>query len=289
MINTLKIQTLLLIMGSVFYFQAVAQTDNQSIYPNGFHIGVLGEGNIAQKLSIAPFCGDYPTPEGKSTCGWKAGVEFSYHFYNYYGISVGIDYGTIAQFNKFMFIPLSEYFADGSDRMSAGIARRINRFQVPIQFEFHYPLKNNHFIICTALGVNLLNVIEAAGYAKNRTDRYSGIYQYQEQVEVATEDGSTDLITIYDDALYHKGDNAYKITADFLLHLGLCYRLPYSDLIRTQLTFNYSFKDRLYGYYSYPLNGSGGTMSYRHNYIGFELSYIHCFRTRAQRIALQSK
>ncbi len=32
-----------------------------------------------------------------------------------------------------------------------------------------------------------------------------------------------------------------------------------------------------------------GTISYRHNYIGLELAYIHCFKTKAQRAAAKAK
>lgn len=77
----------------------------------------------------------------------------------------------------------------------------------------------------------------------------------------------------------------HKIQLDLLLSIGVYYQLPYNDLIRASLIGNFSFNDKLKGNYEYPLANTSGTMSYRHNHIGLELAYIHCFRTKAQRAA----
>lgn len=67
------------------------------VSPNGFHLGVNVEGNVAEKLSVHRIVGDLPEPKAYPTLGWKAGLEFSYHFCDYFGFSVGLDIGTTSQ------------------------------------------------------------------------------------------------------------------------------------------------------------------------------------------------
>ena len=48
---------------------------------------------------------------------------------------------------------------------------------------------------------------------------------------------------------------------------------------------NFAFQDKFTGYYTYRLHQNEfGAMSYRHNYLGLEFSYSHCFKTREERI-----
>ena len=74
-----------------------------------------------------------------------------------------------------------------------------------------------------------------------------------------------------------------KIRADLQLNLGFYYRLPYNDLIRFSILANYSFKDTFHGDYTFlQVDNAYGTYSYRHNHIGFELAYVHCFKKKAR-------
>lgn len=146
--------------------------------------------------------------------------------------------------------------------------------------EFHYPFRNTSLALCFSLGANLLNVMESIDYSIYHKDLYSRMFKYS--CDVLTEEG---LECVYDDELLRSEKNAYMISADLLLGIGVCYKLPYSDLIRAKLTMNYSFKDCLMGFYSYPQANSWGTITYRNNCVGIEIAYIHCFGKKEKRLS----
>lgn len=68
-----------------------------------------------------------------------------------------------------------------------------------------------------------------------------------------------------------------KVKADLILNMGFTYRLPYSDLIRLSMTTNISFTDDLTGEYNFVGTTTSGSYHYRHNLLGLEIAYIHCF------------
>lgn len=241
--------------------------ENRSLFPDGFHIGVTGEGNLAQRMTVVPIGQNWPAPLSEPTLGWQAGLEFSYHFAKYYGISVGLDYGTEAQWKLWRW--------DGDGYMPIGPANArfdVYAFQIPIKAEFHYPILQSNFFFYGALGVNLINVRESilskiigenlfswhvSGGGHYPTDPYK---EYLEELD---------------------GD---RVRADLQLNLGFYYKLPYNDLIRLSVLANYSFKDTFHGEYTFLLvDNAYGAYSYRHNHIGFELAYVHCFKKKARK------
>ena len=251
---------LLFLLVSVSYGQG-----SRSLFPDGFHLGITGEMNLAQKMTVVPLTTGCPAPITFPTLGWKSGFEFSYHFAKYYGVSIGFDLGTMSQFRLF-------YWLDNTYIPCGHTTGRLAfpKWQVPIKFEFHYPIKQSEFFFYGAVGVNLVDIREGLLNLFQRIDySYTIRYEWPE----------TDPFMCYlEDA------DGGKLNVDLQLNLGFYYRLPYNDLIRFSILANYAFKDKFQGYYRYLYDKeSYGTLNYRHNHIGFELAYVHCFEKRTKK------
>ncbi len=219
-------------------------------YPNGFHLGLNMQGNVSQRVKVTPSVNvSDPSIKSSPRFGYNFGLEASYHFANYFGVSVGVDFEskssvTIQKKDNNGYTDLVD-FGDRS-------------FSIPVRFEFHYPFKESNFSLYTALGLCIANIYDYTNYC--------GIYGEVEGVQLNFGDND---------------DN--KPNVSMQLRLGTYYRLPYNDLLRLSITSNLAFKDRLQGSYSYRYES--GKLSYRNNYLGLELSYIHCFRTKEQKEA----
>ncbi len=48
----------------------IAKGQNVKSFPNGFHIGITGEGNIAQRMNIIPIGTGYVDPISDPIMGW---------------------------------------------------------------------------------------------------------------------------------------------------------------------------------------------------------------------------
>lgn len=239
-------------------------------FPNGFHIGITGEGNLAQRMDIIPIGTGYVDPISDPTMGWQAGLEFSYHFAKYFGVSIGIDYGTMAQFKTWY------WTENGLPGYMPNSRISFCRFQMPIKFEFHHPILKSDFSIYSAIGVNLVDVAESIIH-RIYGDSYSTFCWF-------INSGGHFPTDVFQYQLYDA--NGHKLKVELQLNLGVYYRLPYNDLLRLSVLANVAFKDRFQGWYEYLLQDDVyGAFAYRHNHIGLELAYIHCFRTKAQRAA----
>lgn len=257
---------------TIFLSVAYGQEDCP-FFPNGFHIGITGEGNLAQKMTVVAIGTNYPEPISSPTLGWQAGLEFSYHFAKYYGVSIGLDFGTIAQYRRWRW--------DGDGYMPIGPANARHSylgFQIPLKVEYHHSILNSNFYFYGAAGVNLLNVRESI---------LSKILGWNPFNYYIFEGGHLPS-DVY--RAYLEDVNGNKIRADLQLNLGFYYHLPYNDLIRLSILANYAFRDTFHGEYEFlKIDNAYGSYSYRHNHIGLELAYIHSFKTRAQRKEKQNK
>ena len=265
-------------LGALISLQA--QQDNRSNI-DGWHLGIVGEGNIAQRMSVSPLTAtplSTIVPKAHPALGWKAGIEASYHFAHYFGFSVGIHFGSVSQMEL-------GYVHNGAyEKPYASF--RDSRIQIPIKFEFHSRLGNSHFLFYSAIGVNVNNVVEAIATKadENRNQKLTGDkgtagHDYCWTVTWLDEDDNMSFRSEIQDK------HGHQVNASALFDLGFYYELPYGDLIRTGLAANLAFRDRFTGFYDSYDNGlhSNGALSYRHNTIGLEFSYIHCFRNKAQR------
>lgn len=241
-------------------------------FPNGWHIGITGEVNLAQRMSVIPLVtGDAPAPRAKPWVGGRGGIEFSYHFAKYFGVSIGLDYGTTTQYNIFC-------WKTNPRGYDFTVPSYFSRFQMPIKLEFHYPFQNSNFSLFCAAGVNLVDVLQSIIYNSGYQNIPGG-------------EGMFCWIYVWGDAqseYHHKvyDDNGHKLKVDMQLNLGAYYRLPYNDLLRMSLCANIAFRDKAQGYYVYHTpKPSSGALCYRHNYLGLEVAYIHCFKPHKKRVA----
>ncbi len=266
-----------------------AQTEGESAsaigFQQGFHIGITGDVTASQSLKITP----NPTfnsivPTSKWLPAGKLGVELSYHFGKYFGVSAGVGYGCFAQFSKMTTFnsPLS------NSSESNEYATSVYGIQVPVQLEFHYPLKKSNWTIYLAAGVNLSNLhnaaIHAAGYGNN-------LGEYRDVITNTTQDGivfDEVMMQEYRDQIYFNSSDNPRVTIDLLMNAGAYYRLPNNDFLRFGFVANVALAERLSGTYSYKQIHNGqeetsiGNVSYRNNLLGVQVAYIHPFKTKSK-------
>ena len=70
---------LLILLFVTAFLSASYGQENRSLFPDGFHIGITGEGNLAQRMTVVAIGQNWPAPISDPTLGWQAGIEFSYH------------------------------------------------------------------------------------------------------------------------------------------------------------------------------------------------------------------
>lgn len=272
----------IIIIVVLFFSMSYAQNGLQGTI-HGFHVGILGEGNVAQKMSVTPTHGQWPVPTAHATMGWKTGVEFSYHFARYFGASLGIAVGSIAPYKFSISFPNEDFSGTGNEPFPFKKSELV-RFQVPLKVEFHTPLSGN-WSLFGAIGANLLNVVEAIDAARRAPapSQFIGIGNTI-YGEILGEDG---LERVFYAHIIEQ--DRQKMTADMTLNVGVYYRLPYADLIRLSIISSFSFKDRMTGRYEFPVLDAGGIITCRHNYIGLEFAYLHGFKTKAERVLQKQK
>lgn len=262
--KNLGVVILCVLVWSVSY----GQTDTH-LFPDGFHIGITSAGNLAQKMKVVPIGTNYVPPSTDPALGWNAGLEFSYHFAEHFGISVGMNYGTVIQTRSYFCDNPTGYMGNPSYFPLHKNGRlAIKGFQIPVNLEFHHVCKNSDFSIFGAVGMNLSDIWESIlckyGYVSGLWINFGGHNDTDPYQET--------LVGDYE-----------KPKIDLQLKAGAYYRLPYNDLIRLSLLMNVSFEDRLKGNYQYlQVPDAYGDLAYRHNFIGLELAYIHCFKQKVK-------
>ena len=260
----------IVIVSSIFLLSFSVEAQKPvSFYPfKGFHVGLTGQAEFITKCSFVALTGSDPAPKTLWTRGSEVGIEFSYHFAKYFGISLGINYGTTSCYIRMIDLsnyPHPIYTLEKKYRnfLSAmGIA--YVDFLFPIKLEFHYPLRKGLFFT-TEMGIKLKGISERLSYGKDESDNYwTGLnftlpddpnsYHYY------MEWGSVDMS---------------KISCNLLLGLGLYYQLPYGDLLRFTAGVNLSFNKIIEGYYRYFLTDSYGTFAVKNDFIYTQFAYIH--------------
>lgn len=94
---------------------------------NGFHLGYTIQYNLMEPTMKKDFNANWQA-SGLLPSGFHVGVECSYHFDDYFGVSAALNFGTNAE--------------------------RFLRFSMPVKFEFHYPVSEKVLFTANA-GVRL--------------------------------------------------------------------------------------------------------------------------------------
>ena len=260
-------------------FQSEAQ-NSVSFYPfKGFNVGLTGQAEFVQKCSFTSLYDSYfdPIPKGIWTYGWEVGIEFSYHFAKYFGVSVGFNYGTALSYDCAIWWNLVPGFNDEgvgplNDYEINHLPLQDWEFMFPIKFEFHYPLYKNLFFTAEA-GVKVKGLQHRLSYGKD------AIGNYTSRITVLVRPVPDDDPNVPSDQIpyfYYSGTREIsKIHCNLLMGIGLYYKLPYGDLLRFTTGINLSFGNIIEGNFRYHLSGEAGKFTVRNDFLYTQLSYIH--------------
>ena len=236
---------------------------------NGFHLGYtiqydLIEPIVYQKEYINEEAGEITHSHGEITHshplhGFHAGVEFSYHFADYFGISAGLNLGSIGHNetirldfdNNVIRQPISKY----------GLS-------LPLKFEFHYPLCDNLlFTVSTGVRIRAPLSAFAEGFSNTKGKIQTEAYTFQDYLNIQ-------YSSVYDRNVFN---------ADILFDAGLYYRLPNEDFLRFAVGLNAATTDFMQGTESMEgtvvVSPTGGYIksSHRNNHLYFQIAYIQSF------------
>lgn len=212
----------------------------------GFHFGYVLQYNMVQRATVIPLLYDGPHPVSKLGSGFLGGVEFSYHFAKYFGVSAGFDFGT---FRVIAYKNITDMRPNRFFRI------RQSQFGVsfPFKFEFHIPFNDKFWMIADA-GV-----------------RIDVPYMYEDWSSSQTI-GDSIAVNLKNDPFVNTG---------LLFDLGFYYRLPNNGLLRFTIGANLSPKT-FYNAYDrqdhFTGSRSAGLVTWRNNYFNTQISYIHTFQ-----------
>lgn len=261
---TRKLVLLLSILGFILSPQAQTRVFDPF---HGFHFGYTGQIGITKPIEIIPLVVNFERPVSKPGLSWQYGVEASYHFAKYFGISLGLNVGTSMVMNLEYTLPYSgaKYF----------FSDRLQNLSIPVKFETHVPVSKN-FWIYSDIGVRLTAIsigIEMSPYLER--------YYSNNWVEVYYDDefGTHELLYEFD---YDYEPNIIK--TDFLFDFGFYYKLPYSDLIRAGIGANIGLNRITEGYYNFPTKFSFGSIMSHDTHFDIQLSYIHNFKRAKEKL-----
>jgi hypothetical protein len=242
-------------------------------------VGITGQAQFIQKANFVALAGIDPPPRAVWTYGWEAGIEFSYHFAKYFGVSIGINYGTVFSYDSDAYISKMPDIFDGwrevNDYERSPMRMHGKEIQFPIKLEFHYPLRKDLFFTAEA-GVKIKGLDNWLTYKESGLwlGTYDRGYYYSTIDDYDPERDVWSTMLYYQD--YGRRDMS-KIYCELFLGMGLYYKLPYGDLLRFTTGVNMAFKNTIEGVYLYYLTESYGAFSVKNDFIYMQLSYIHTF------------
>lgn len=231
---------------------------------DGLHFGYLAEVEWAQPTIFTDLrSGKYTNNSGK--CGWQAGLEFSYNFAKYFGVSAALNYGYLGcpVYNEYTL----ENPGQKLQKTSYGLS-------LPVKFEFHCPIAPNVWFSVDA-GARLRAPFKTfkEGF-KGFSPYHSTFYEFEEFAGVNTENMA--LADIYD---YSKDAAVFNV--DLLLDAGFYFKLPNSDLIRASVGLNYALHKYATGTYYYGDAENKileGIFYSKNNHLALQWAYIHTFQ-----------
>ena len=259
------------------FFIATTHAQNDDFTMDGFHLSVVGQLELHLSNITISTTGDYPPPPLSSGIyGWETGVEVSYNFCKYLGVTTGLEIGTGLTYR------LRAYYSQVPDgnggtvdiyKYGKAISHADYDLFIPLIFEFHYPVAKNIFFTANA-GIKLKGFLHHARY-KGNNNNYT-----------------ITLMTDYDSRITNPVPyfNAeinpipyYPIAFDILSSAGIYYVLPYKDLLRFSIGFNFSCFHDFHGSYTYLTKPGHGALAGKHDHLYLQVGYVHCFKTKKQK------
>ena len=211
---------------------------------NGFHFGYTAEANFVHPVEMTS------TSTGKKSFssmryGGRFGLECSYHFADYFGVSAALDLGYIGKDRDRLF---SDYY---------GVS-------MPLKFEFHHPVTEKLCVTANA-GVQI------------RMPWMTFVYGYEEN------SGQIHLSRPDDAVIYHDLYNRFVFYADIMADVGLYYQLPNKNYLRFLAGLDIATTDYGCGRISIGPQGADFSQrthykySQRNHYLYFQIAYLHSF------------
>lgn len=209
---------------------------------NGFHFGYTLEADLVHPVEMISKT-TAKTTYSKPRFGGRFGLECSYHFADYFGVSAALDFGYI-----------------GSDKSS--ISHPYYGMSMPLKFEFHYPVADNLWVTANA-GIQLRMPWRTFLYGYDYSDgRYINIITYD----------STQFTYINQDFEYNR--NVFY--ADIMADVGLYYQLPNQDHLRFLVGLNIATTDFSKGFTG-RVPSDWPYIFERNHYLYFQMAYLHSF------------
>ena len=208
---------------------------------NGFHFGYTAEAEIVHPIELI----DVTTGKEIYTrprLGGRVGLEFSYHFADYFGVSAALDLGI----QGLSMVGLKDYF---------GVS-------MPLKFELHYPLADKLWItanVGTQIRMPWRTFLYGfdASRGSNESSDYSDDFQ---QIG-------------FQDYVYNR--NVFY--ADIMTDVGVYFQLSSLNYLRFLVGLDIATTDFAQGYVSHYQYDGKQYMFQRNHYLYFQIAYLHGF------------
>ena len=232
---------------------------------NGFHLGYTIQYDLIEPIVYQEYEDGILGEISHSPLlhGFHAGVEFSYHFADYFGVSAALNIGTIG-FHETITPAYQLYY--GTYPMYDRLYKAKYGLSVPLKFEFHYPLCDN-LLFTVSAGARIRTPFSAFAYGFSSTE---GDIETQRDNDLSSN-------SLFDRNVFY---------ADILLDAGLYYQLPNEDYLRFSVGLNAATTDFMQGRVSSVSPHEGVLVirppenyveSHRNNHLYFQVAYIQSF------------
>ena len=241
---------------------------------NGFHLGYTIQYDLIEPIVYQEYvngeAGEITHPH--LLHGFHAGVEFSYHFADYFGVSAALNIGTIG-FHE----TITPALHNETQPMYSRLYKGKDGLSVPLKFEFHYPIHDN-LLFTVSAGARIRTPFSAFAYGFSASE---GDIETQNDIYLSSN-------SLFDRNVFY---------ADILFDAGLYYRLPNEDLLRFAVGLNAATTDFMqgsvtstpphYGVLVILPSGEYVESSHRNNHLYFQIAYIQCFNKQRKMMQAQ--
>ena len=215
---------------------------------NGFHLGYTIQYDLIEPILARDFGSDWFI-YGKPLSGFHVGVECSYNFADYFGVSAALNFGTTAE--------------------------RFLRLSAPLKFEFHYPVSDK-VMFTASTGVRLR--VPARTFLEG-FDQYDGTHNGSKWGTGIEPSPFIPRVGIFERNIFY---------ADIMFDAGIYYRLRNEDYLRFTAGLNFATaKECVTSTSRPPIQDEPTETIHRNNHLYFQLAYIQSFDKHRKRMQAQ--
>ena len=244
----------------------------------GFHLGYIGQFDLMMPVQLTEDSRLMSVPG----VGGHAGLEFSYHFARWFGVSAALNYGTTGA------LRLKFYWQEGNPETIKRNYLYGTDLSMPVKFEFHYPISPKVWAVVDA-GVHIRMPWNTFIYGYDRDHSALDTEYHLDYVEELSQDNP--LILNYN---YIDRD---ILNLDILASVGMYFQLRNNDLLRWNVGLNAALRQFAIGSYVHriyntmtgvlppeaPYQDILGDFSLRNHFFYAQIAYIHTFKNSKQR------